>query len=55
MSAYVIVAVNKNKGHISLITKYPMDYAEAIKFIEQSNNARGAFPNTFLTVAEVFK
>ena len=55
MSSYLIVAVNKNKGHISLITKYPMDYAEALKFIEQSNQDRGHFPNTFLTLAEVFK
>jgi hypothetical protein len=55
MSNYLIVAVNTNKGHISLITKYPMTYDEAIKFIEQSNTDRGYYPNTVLTLAEVFK
>jgi hypothetical protein len=54
MSSYVIVAVNKNKGNISLITKYPMELAEAKKFIDQRNDS-GYYTNTFLTLAEVFK
>ena len=55
MSSYVIVAVNTNKGNISLITKYSMEYADAVRFIEKSNKERGSFPNTVLTIAEVFK
>ena len=55
MSTYIVVAVNTNKGHISLITKHPMEYQEAKTFIEQSNTDRGYYPNTFLTLAEVFK
>jgi len=55
MSSYVIVAVNTNKGNISLITKYPMEYNDAIRFMNKSNQERGAFPNTILTLAEVFK
>ena len=55
MSSYVIVSVNTNKGHISLVTKYPMEYDEAIRFIEKSNTERGYYPNTVLTLAEVFK
>lgn len=53
MSSYVIVALNTNKGHISLLTKYPMEYEEAIRFMEKSNAERGYYANTVLTLAEV--
>lgn len=47
---FIIVGINQNKGHIHIVTKFPMKYEEAVAFISRCEKR----PNINLTLAEVF-
>lgn len=47
---FIVVGINQNKGHLHIVTKYPMEYKDAVAFMQSCEKR----PNINLTLAEVF-
>ena len=47
---FIIVGINQNHGNLHIVTKYPMEYQDAVAFMQSCEKR----PNITLTLAEVF-